>query len=56
MHFETSKTEAILFCRNMAQRRRDCAMRVGDQVVSFAPDATRWLDIWLDSSLTLAEN
>ena len=29
---------------------------VGDQKVRFEPEATRWLGIWPDSSLTLVEN
>lgn len=31
-------------------------IRVGDQTVQFSPEATRWLGIWLGSTLTLAEN
>ena len=31
-------------------------IRVGGQVVHFAPEATKWLSIWLDSALTLREN
>ena len=29
---------------------------MGSQTVRFAREATRWLGIWLDSSLSLAEN
>ena len=50
--FETSKTEAILF--SCQQRHQQC-IRVGDQMVHFAHEATRWLEIWPDSSL-IAEN
>ena len=34
----------------------DREIRVGEQRVRFASEPTRWLGIWLDSSLTLAEN
>lgn len=51
--FETSKTEAILFSRQ--QRHQQC-IRVRDQTVHFAHEATRWLEIWPDSSLIFAEN
>ena len=54
--FETAKTEAILFSRKRKHRRCQRGIRVGDQTVQFAPDATRWLGIWLDSALTLQEN
>lgn len=47
--FGTSKTEAV-------HRRCERGIRVGDQTVHFARETTRWLGIWLDSSLTLAEN
>ena len=56
MRLETSKTEAIFFSRRGARRRCDSAVRVVDQTVRFAPEATRWLGIWLDSSLTLVGN
>lgn len=56
MRFETSKTEAILFSRRRKHRRCKTGIRVGDQTVHFAPEATRWLEIWLNSTLTLAEN
>lgn len=29
---------------------------MGNQTVSFSREATRWLGIWLSSTLTLAEN
>ena len=38
-------------------RRRECrATWVGDQEVHFAWEATRWLEEWLDSALTLRES
>ena len=56
VRFETSKTEAILFSRKRKHRQCQRGIRVGDQMVRFAPGATRWLGIWLDSALTLQEN
>ena len=56
VQFETAKTEAILFSRKRKHRRCQRGIRVGDQTVRFAPDATWWLGIWLDSGLTLQEN
>ena len=56
VRFETSKTEVVLISRKRKHRRCERAIRVGDQQVRFAEGATRWLGIWLDSSLTLAEN
>ena len=53
--FETSKTEAILFSKRRKHRRCDRTIRVGGQSVRFAPVATRWLGIWLNS-LSLVEN
>ena len=54
--FETSKTEAILFTRKRKHRHCNRTIQVGSQQVKFAGEATRWLGIWLDSTLTLAEN
>ena len=56
VRFETSKTEAILFSRKRKHRQCQRGIRVGDQTVRFAPGATRWLGIWLDSAPTLQEN
>ena len=56
VRFETSKTEAILLSRKRKHRQSNRAIRVGNQTVRFAREATRWLGIWLDSSLSLAEN
>ena len=54
VHFETSKTEAILFSKRSYRCSRE--IRVRGQMIRFVPQATRWLGIWLDSTLTLAEN
>ena len=56
VRFETSKTEAILFSRRRRHRRCQRGVRVGEQTVRFAQEATRLLGIWLDSALTLREN
>ena len=53
VHFETPKTEVILFSRKRSHCRRQRSIGLGGQVVRFAPEATRWLGIWLDSALTL---
>ena len=54
--FETPKAEAIHFSRRGRHRQCQRGARAGDQTVCFAREATRWLGIWLDSALTLAEN
>ena len=56
--FETSKTEAILFSRNRRQWREKgrWPIRVGDQQVFFAKEATRWLGVWIDSAITFVDN
>ena len=46
--FETPKTEAIHFSRQRRHRQCERGIRVGDQTVHFAHEATRWLGIWLD--------
>ena len=56
VRFEISKTEAILFFRRKTHHRCRTSIRVEDQIVRFAPEATRWLGIWLDSELRLVEN
>ena len=43
-HFETAKTEAVLFSRRHKHRQCQAAIRVGGR---FAPEATCWLGIWL---------
>ena len=55
VRFETSKTEVILFSKKRG-RRCSRGIRVKGQTVHFAPEATRWLGIWLDFTLSLAEN
>ena len=55
--FEESKTEAILFSKRRKHKRCRREVRVGNtHRVCFNPEATRWLGIWLDASLNLAEN
>ena len=58
VRFETTKTwtEAILFSYKRRHRRCKSGIKVGNQTIRFAPEATRWLGIWLDSPLTLQEN
>ena len=56
VRFKTPNTEAILFSRKRKHRGHERGIRVGDRTVCFASEATRRLGIWLDSSLTLAEN
>ena len=56
VRFETSKTETILFSRKRKHRRCNRTIKVGDQSAMFAPEATPWLAIWLDSTLSLPEN
>ena len=56
VRFETSKTEAILFPKKRKHRRCDRTIRARGQSVKFASEATRWLGIWLDSTLSLAAN
>ena len=56
VRFETTKAKAILFSRRRKHRRCQRGIQVDEQMVHFAPEATRWLGIWLDSALTLQEN
>lgn len=49
VRFETAKTEAILLSRKRRHRRCQVPIRAGDQTIRFAPEATRWLGIWLDA-------
>jgi len=53
--FETSKTEAILFSRKRKhwKKKVEARIRVGEHTIQFSKEATRWLGIWLDSSLKL---
>ena len=50
---KASKTEAILLSRKkgLGQQIGSRAIQVGDRRVSFAREATRWLEVWLDSAL-----
>ena len=45
VRFKTTNTEAILLSRKRKRRQGDRAVRVGDQQVRFAREATRWLGI-----------
>ena len=57
VRLEESKTEAIHFSRRRNHKRCRREIRVGTtHRVRFNPAATRWLGIWLDASLNLAEN
>ena len=56
VRFEASKTEASLFSRRQKHRRCEREVRVGTHQARFNPGAMRWLGIWLDSTLNLAEN
>lgn len=56
VRFGELKTEAVLLSRRRRHRRCQREIRVGSQTMRFAPAATRWLGIWLDSALTLREN
>ena len=57
VRFEESKTEAILFSRRRKHKRCRRETWVGaTHRVRFNPESTRWLGIWLDASLSLAEN
>ena len=53
---EESKTEAILFSKRRKHKRCRWEIRMGANRVRFNPESTRWLGIWLDASLNLAEN
>lgn len=54
--FNIAKTEAILFSRARSKKVREeitnARLVLGGQEVKFNNTATRWLGIWLDSSLT----
>ena len=56
VRFEETKAEAIFFSKKRSHHRCDAPIRVGDQIVRFAPEATRWLGRRLDSTLSLVEN
>ena len=56
VRFETSMTEAILFSRKRAHRKCQAPIWVGEQTVRFAPEATWWLGIWLNSELRLCKD
>ena len=56
VRFEASKTEAILSSKGQKHKRCRREIQVGPHRVRFNPGATRWLGIWSDASLKLAEN
>jgi len=58
VEFETSKTEAILFSRKRKhwKKRAEARIRVGEHIIQFSKEETRWLGIWLDSSLKQRRN
>ena len=56
VRFEASETEAILFSKGQKHKRCRREIQVGPHRVRFNPGATRWLGIWSDASLKLAEN
>ena len=58
VEFETAKTEVVLLTRSRKTQRRalDCPINVGGTSVSFKREATRWLGLWLDSSLNFKEH
>ena len=57
VRFEESKTEAILFSKRRRHKRCRREIRGGaSHRVRFNRESTRWLGIWLDAFLSLAEN
>jgi hypothetical protein len=52
--FDEGKTEAALF--QQKGQPSPANIQVGNKSVSFNPEATRWLWVWLDSQLTLKEH
>ena len=51
--FDQGKTEAAMFWRKRKGAEAKAKVRVGDNIVPFNKEATRWLGVWLDSQLTL---
>ena len=56
--FDIKKTEAILFTKKAKIRRNidRYSIQVKDYAVKFNKEATRWLGIWLDTSLKFKEH
>jgi len=52
--FDHGKTEAALFRKK--KRTPTATVTVGDRMVPFSKEATRWLGIWLDPKLTLKDH
>ena len=53
--YNTAKTEVILFSKSRRQRLnkqlQETKIKVGKEKIRFNKEATRWLDVWLDSQL-----
>jgi len=57
MAFDHGKMEAAFFCRNRKKGTKvKTKVKVGDNEVLFNKEVTRWLEVWLDSQLTLKEH
>ena len=56
--FDIDKTEAILFTRKkgILRHMNSYMLTINGQKISFNTKATYWLEIWLDSSLSLKEH
>ena len=52
--FDHSKSEAALFRKK--KKTTAATVTVGDNLVPFNKEATRWLGVWLDSQLTLRDH
>ena len=55
VRFEELKTEALLLSKKRGVREEN-GVQVGTRRIPFAREATRWLGMWLDSSLSLRES
>ena len=56
--FDIKKTEVILFTKKTKIRRNinKFNIKIKDYIVKFNKKVTRWLEIWLDTKLTLKEH
>jgi hypothetical protein len=59
--FDTAKTEAALFTlrrghKNHLWPKFTAKIKVGNDVVQFIKEATRWLGVWMDAHLTFKEH
>ena len=54
--YDIGKTEAILFSKarnqKLTKQLSKTELQFGNQIISFRQEATRWLGMWLDSSLS----